>query len=220
MVDHFEGFDFLDFWDHSEYATQYVSDPVTAEVIALVESELGYKLPSSYLHFMKLQNGGIPLPNCYKVSESTSWSEDHVCLNGFFGIGKEKPYSLSGASGSSFWIEEWGYPAIGIYFANCPSAGHDMFCLDYRGKQGNQEPSIVHVDQELGYKITPVANSFEEFIRGLCREDLFADDEVQDIEDRVVSAWVDPDFAKEMGIECPEDGWLKKQNEMDDSEES
>ena len=49
---------------------------------------------------------------------------------------------------SQFWIDEWGHPPIGIYFADCPSAGHDMIALDYRdcGKSG--EPCVVHVDQE------------------------------------------------------------------------
>jgi hypothetical protein len=39
---------------------------------------------------------------------------------------------LGGTFGSRFWIEEWGYADIGVYFADCPSAGHDMLCLDYR----------------------------------------------------------------------------------------
>ena len=48
-----------------------------------------------------------------------------------------------------------------------------MIFLDYRecGSQG--EPKIVHVDQEWDYKITPLADSFEEFIRGLVNEDDF-----------------------------------------------
>jgi hypothetical protein len=31
--------------------------------------------------------------------------------------------------GSRFWIEVWGYPELGVYFGDCPSAGHDMIAM-------------------------------------------------------------------------------------------
>jgi hypothetical protein len=74
-------------------------------------------------------------------------------------------------------IEEWGYPPIGIYFADCPSAGHDMICLDYRECGIEGEPQVVHVDQEFDYKITFVAPNFESFVRGLENKDAFEDDD-------------------------------------------
>jgi len=83
------------------------------------------------------------------------------------GIGFTKPHSLCGDTGSNFWMAEWGDPDIGVYFADCPSAGHDMLCLDYRACGPQGEPSVVHVDQDLDYAITPVAPTFEAFVRGL-----------------------------------------------------
>lgn len=54
----FEGMDFSEFWDDSDYAIrEYVSDPPTDELIASVEEELGYKLPASYIRLMKQHNG-------------------------------------------------------------------------------------------------------------------------------------------------------------------
>lgn len=70
-------------------------------------------------------------------------------------------------------IDEWGYPEIGIYFGDCPSAGHDMICLDYRKNGANGEPHVVHVDQEADYRITFLAENFAEFINGLISEDEF-----------------------------------------------
>lgn len=52
-----------------------------------------------------------------------------------------------------------------------------MVFLDYRecGPQG--EPKVVHIDQEDDYYITPLADSFEAFIRGLVDEEDYWDDE-------------------------------------------
>ena len=173
----FAGFDFDGFWDDSEYALrEYVGDPPSDALIASVEQELGYKLPAAYIWLMKRHNGGIPVNDCYPTDEPTSWAEDHVAITGIFGIGREKSCSLCGELGSQFMIDEWGYPAIGVAICDCPSAGHDMIFLDYRACGPQGEPAVVHVDQENGYKITHLADSFEEFIRGLEPESAFDED--------------------------------------------
>ena len=174
----FEGFDLASFWDDSMYALkEYVSAPPTDELIASVEEELGYKLPASYIWLMKRHNGGIPVNTCYPTDTPTSWAEDHVAITGIFGIGREKAYSLCGELGSQFMIDEWEYPAIGVAICDCPSAGHDMIFLDYRACGPQGEPAVVHVDQENDYKITHLADSFEEFIRGLEHESVFDPEE-------------------------------------------
>ncbi len=173
----FEGFDFTEFWDDSEYALkEYVSDPPSDELIASVEEELGYKLPESYIWLMKRHNGGMPKNTCYPTDEPTSWAEDHVAITGIFGIGRDKECSLCGSLGSKFMIDEWEYPDIGVAVCDCPSAGHDMIFLDYTECGPDGEPKVVHVDQENDYKITLLADSFEEFIRGLLPESDFDDD--------------------------------------------
>ncbi len=179
----FEGFDFTNFWDDNEYALkEYVSDPPSDELIASVEEELGYKLPAAYIWLMKQHNGGIPVNDCYPTDEPTSWAEDHVAITSILGIGREKACSLCGELGSQFMIDEWGYPAIGVAICDCPSAGHDMIFLDYRACGPQGEPAVVHVDQENDYKITHLADSFEEFIRGLEPESSFDEDEDDEAE--------------------------------------
>lgn len=164
----FEQLDLKHFWAHSKYADEkYVDNPVTQEKVALVERTLGYTLPRSYIELMKSQNGGAPRKRNHRMTQPTSWAPDHVALTGIYSIGNSRPSSLCGEFATGFWIEEWGYPAIGVYFADCPSAGHDMFCLDYRDCGPNGEPTVVHVDQDFDYKITFVARDFESFICGL-----------------------------------------------------
>ena len=181
----FEGFDLTNFWDDNWYALkEYVSDPPSDELIASVEEELGYKLPAAYIWLMKQHNGGIPVNTCYPCDEPTCWSDDHVAITGIFGIGREKSCSLCGELGSQFMIAEWEYPAIGVAICDCPSAGHDMIFLDYRACGPQGEPAVVHVDQENDYKITHLADSFEEFIRGLEHESLYdPDEDAEDLED-------------------------------------
>lgn len=174
MSEPFEGFDLSDFWKDSDYARlEYIDEPLTQETVAAVEKSLGYRLPAAYIALAKRQNGGIPKKLNHRTHTHTSWAEDHVAISGIYAIGSTALSSLLGPSGSAFWCEEWDYPPIGIYFADCPSAGHDMLCLDYRACGPTGEPSVVHVDQEFDYAITPVADSFEAFIRGLEPDEAF-----------------------------------------------
>ncbi|MCM3340678.1 SMI1/KNR4 family protein [Paenibacillus sp. MER TA 81-3] len=161
-----------DFWDDSEYARKsYQSDSPTDELIASIEEELGYKLPSSYIALMKHRNGGIPNNTCFPTEDATSWAEDHIAITGILGIGREKSYSLCGDLGSQFMIEDWGYPDIGVVICDCPSAGHDVVMLDYRACGRDGEPEVIHVDQEDDYEITFLAENFEAFISGLVSEE-------------------------------------------------
>ena len=176
MTRPFADFDVEQFWKPSEYALkEYVGAPPTDAVVATVERELGYRLPASYVELMRFQNGGIPRRTNHRTKERTSWADDHIAITGIYSIGSEKKCSLCGEFGSRFWAEEWGYPEIGVYFADCPSAGHDMLCLDYRACGPTGEPQVVHIDQESDYKIVFVADSFEAFIRGLEDDAAFED---------------------------------------------
>lgn len=170
----FDDFDLSEFWEDSEYAREeYVGAAPSDELIASVETELGYRLPDSYIELMKTQNGGIPRNRCFPTEQSTSWAEDHVAITGILGIGREMAYSLCGDLGSTFMLEEWGYPDIGVCICDCPSAGHDIIMLDYRkyGREG--EPEVVHVDQECDYEVTFLAKDFESFIRGLVNDSVY-----------------------------------------------
>jgi hypothetical protein len=164
----FSSFDMTDFWEPCDYALdEYVGRPVDDALIRRTEQVLGYKLPPAYIEFMRFQNGGIPRRTMHRTKVRTTWAHDHIAITGLYSIGDEKPCSLCGQFGSKLWLEEWGYPPIGVYFADCPSAGHDMVCLDYSECGPTGEPRVVHVDQEWDYKVVVLAENFEMFIRGL-----------------------------------------------------
>jgi len=166
--------DLTDFWNEDDYyAESYTDNPLTKDKIDLAERALGFKLPASYIELMSNRNGGAPIKTNHRTKSSTSWAEDHVAMTGFLSVGDSKDYSLCGGFGSQFHIDEWGYPPIGVYFADCPSAGHDLLCLDYSSCGPSGEPRVVHVDQENDYKITHVADTFEQFVRGLESDEAF-----------------------------------------------
>lgn len=173
----FADFDFKSFWDNSEYALEnYVSEPLTDKLLKEVEGELGYKLPASYVEFMRYQNGGVPFKTSFPTQTPTSWADNHIAITGIWGIAKQKDYSLGGGLGSQFHLDEWGYPDIGVYFADCPSAGHDLIALDYSDCGRNGEPCVVHIDQEWDYQKTFLAKDFETFIKGLKHDSEFTVD--------------------------------------------
>lgn len=107
------------------------------------------------------------------MAKSTSWAEDHIAITGIFGLDSSKTSSLTGSLGGEFMKDKWGYPDIGVYIYDCPSAGHDMIALDYRECGKNGEPRVVHVDQELDYEITVVSENFESFIRNLVHDSFY-----------------------------------------------
>lgn len=161
----FADFDLTQFWD-LEYDWDR-APPLTDEIVAEVERDLGYKLPASYIELMRSQNGGFPLKTNHRIKESTSYSHDGITIIRFCSIGNVGTRSLCGLLGSEFWIKRWGYPPIGVYFAESYAAGYEMVCLDYRECGRTGEPPVVLIDREKDYKIVFVAKSFEAFIRGL-----------------------------------------------------
>jgi hypothetical protein len=170
----FENFDLSRFFEDSAYALETYGEPCPSDTdVAAIERELGYRLPAAYVVLCRQQNGGIPIRTCFRTSQPTSWAEDHVAIHGIAAIGRRKNHSLCGPLGSRFMVREWGYPPLGVYFGDCPSAGHDMICLDYSQCGPEGEPGVVHVDQELDYQLTYLAPDFQAFIKGLESEEAF-----------------------------------------------
>jgi len=170
----FEDIDFNEFWQRSGLDDLYIDDPLTAEKVGSCEQRLGYRLPKAYLELMRHQNGGVPRRAAHRTKTGNPWCPDFITVEGLMSVGTEKPYSLCGSSGSQFFIDDWGYPTIGIYFAEVPSETHEMLCLDYSECGPTGEPCVVHVDQGRDFLVTPVSASFEAFVRQLEEESALA----------------------------------------------
>ena len=142
-------------------------------MIRAVETGLGFRLPGSYIELMHTRNGGLVQYGGFRLAQQIAGGSDGVSISGIHSLDGSKMYSLLGGLGSRFMIGEWGYPPIGVYICDCPSAGHDLVGLDYRACGKDGEPQVVHVDQEDNYRITFLADSFERFVRGLEPEEAF-----------------------------------------------
>ena len=154
-------------WDDCDYSQKnYIGRPVTEEGLWAAEKILGYKLPEAYKKLLLEHNGGILKASTITVDDNDYYAE------GLYGVDPKVNNSLlSEKYGSKFWIEEWEYPSdVGIAFADTPSAGHDMFFLDYRECGPMGDPAVVLINQENDYKITKIANTFQEFLDKLHEE--------------------------------------------------
>jgi hypothetical protein len=154
-----------DFWD-SNY---YNNPPLTDKMIEQAESELGVKLPDSFLDLLKIQNGGYTKGFAFPITEKTSWADNHVPLTELFGIVLEKK-SNSGHNimQTEYMVKEWGLPEKQVLLSG---DGHWWITLDYRQ---NENPSVRWIDLECSEDIH-IADSFEDFIIGLVSEDEFAE---------------------------------------------
>ena len=153
-------------YDEGFHSTQ----AVTPERIAQVEAALGYPLPASYIALMTLHNGGSLNRYIYRYSEEDG-GESELLVRGISGIGFDGDSTLCGACGSRFWEDpdNWGYPPIGIYFAE-EDSGHGLFALDYRNLPADDEPPVVNIYHD-SMTITRIAANFAEFVRRLSGDD-------------------------------------------------
>jgi hypothetical protein len=138
-------FDISDLWLDDDFALEkYVGEPLTDALLGAIEQELGYRLPRSYVELMRVQNGGWLARTTYRTKHQD------IEVNGIYGINRSKSRSLGGIwiqqpaktlrsartgepipveartyrTGSRLWVTEWGYPDVGVYFADCLDDGH------------------------------------------------------------------------------------------------
>lgn len=157
----YEGIDFERLFDtRSETGKRYDLGLFYESRINEAEAFLGYKLPQSFVEFLKIRNGGLL---------SDAYSECY--LTAVLGLGENKDTSGSIQSVFDEWKNDLQCPDIGIPFGETQSGGHDMYYLDYSATDENGEPRVVLVDNECGNSVSFVANNFREFIEKVYRHE-------------------------------------------------
>lgn len=178
---YFAGKDVSKLWDDSNDSRfLYMCSPPTAEGISELETTLGYQLPASYLWLIRQHNGGAIHRHVFPTGEPTGWAIDHIAVGAILGTGKEvaaKEDHPEYGSAISVWSTSFvtrfrKYPPIGLMIAD-PVASEAEIFLDYRECGPTGEPKVVYVDSDRHFHITPLADSFEEFICGLIPEEDF-----------------------------------------------
>lgn len=127
------------------------------------ERQLGVRLPASLLEILRVQNGGqvAELWNAFPTEVATSWSVNHVPLDGMLGIGRhDDQLSLLD---SGYLVEEWGLPSPLVLLSG---DGHCWIALDYRTCGESGEPSVTWFDVE-GNTELPLAVDFQAFVERL-----------------------------------------------------
>lgn len=117
------------------------------------------------------RNANQDVVNHYSTSFRTSWAADHFQVDVIMGIGYEHGVD----SQSAYLISEWGYPNVGVVIAVTPMAGPETVMLDYSGSRPDGEPAVVYVGNDNVPR--PIADSFEEFMKGFVSCDAYEEDD-------------------------------------------
>ena len=161
------GIDKQEFWD-SNY---YNHPPLSDEMVASAENELGVKLPETLIELLRIQNGGYTKGFAFPMTQKTTWAENHVPLSDLFGIVFDKNIrTAQNIMDTDYMTKEWGLPEKQVLLTG---DGHWWITLDYRD---NEIPSVKWIDVECNEEVM-IADNFDQFINGLVSEDKFAENE-------------------------------------------
>jgi hypothetical protein len=144
-----------------EIEVDEVIDPISPFKIDLVEKKYNLKLPSSYIDFLKKQNGGYINYAIFPTLRDTIKIES---ISGIQGNKKFKDVDI--LEESAYYIKEWNLPKKLLFLSG---DGHWWIGLDYRKLNKDSEPTISFIDTEEKID-TIISNDFQEFINNLQKE--------------------------------------------------
>jgi SMI1 / KNR4 family (SUKH-1) len=158
------------FWDTTvEYG---VFSPLTSDMVAAGERELGVKLPSALLRLLGIQNGGSVAQAWNAcLAEPNFYAEDHVPFEDVFGIGAADDARGTTMLDTRYLVQEWGLPTPVVLLSG---DGHHWIALDYRVFGPDGEPAVAWIDNEMDHELR-LAPDFRTFVEGLTSSDRYPD---------------------------------------------
>jgi hypothetical protein len=145
------------FWS-SNY---YKHPPLTDEMVAVAERQLGVKLPAEYIALLRIQNGGYTHGFGFPMTRRTTWAEDHIPLHDLAGIVTDPEIRTAlNILETAYMTQEWGLPPRQALLSG---DGHWWITLDYRN---GDVPSVAWIGVECDEDIQ-VAPTFAEFLEKL-----------------------------------------------------
>lgn len=155
-----------EFWDSNHYN----HPPLTTEMVAEAERQLGVRLPSEYIALLRVQNGGYTRRFAYPMNRPTLWAADHVPLHSLFGIVTDREHRTAlNILHTAYLVREWELPPRQVLIAG---DGHWWISLDYRA---GDVPSVAWLAIDHGEDIQ-LAPTFGAFLEGLLPGSAFTDD--------------------------------------------
>lgn len=152
-------------WDIEEPAS---NEPLTDDVIANAERQLGVRLPKSYLDALRIKNGGSTIGNSIKlpvqyVPDHLRHYIDHgyISVRDINGIGSGDDTILE----TDYFVGEWGLPSPIVILSG---EGHWWIAFDYRVVQEN--PPIVFLDSDSGDTLH-VSDDFASFLASIVSDE-------------------------------------------------
>lgn len=140
-----------------EYLREHSWPVLTSEMVVAAETSTGYKLPADFIEFLRFKNGAWVRPEPVVLPLADSG----VAVSALMGVG-DFELGIDSQLGSDYQVREWGYPDIGVVFAQTNAGGHDAFMFDYEGVFGSCHPKVSYVRSESEPRV--ISSSFGEFI--------------------------------------------------------
>lgn len=126
-----------DFWHSDE---KYgMLPPLTQDMIAAAEHQLGVTLPADLLRLLRIQNGGVVADAWDACPAEANYNADqHVPFDHLFGIGPAGTGDAMTLLNTPYLVQEWALPSPIVLLSG---QGHSWVALDYRrcGRTGNHQ---------------------------------------------------------------------------------
>lgn len=140
--------------------------PLPADVVKDFENRVGYRFPEDYREFMLLCNGGEPSPDSFTFTEIPYEKNNTDQVRAFYSLGVDDEfYDLEDHIATLNGRVPWGtIPIAELCFGNQLLLGVEG---DHRGKVFFWDHELEPQNPVDWSNVSPIADSFDEFLRGL-----------------------------------------------------